>query len=155
MECKYLDLIIDHKLSWHQCANAIFKNGQPHIFTFLEILFLTLTTKFSLYFTNLILRVCFVIVLYADMDIPKIIQKNKLGKIVKTCVKIMKEQKADLYHLYLTKLTERQRRSLLVKFQPFLSGQRYRSLTKQKTNVLLGNNPIKQDVAAMGCQGNT
>jgi len=63
-----------------------------------------------------------------------------LGKIIKTCGKIIGKQQADLYKLYLTRLVQKADRvcrdtthPLSVEFEPLPSGRRYR-YPKVKTN---------------------
>lgn len=67
---RYLGLIIDHKLPWDQCADAVFKKGQQRMY-FLKKLNLMLTTKFRFYFISPLLRTFFHTSVYAGMITPK------------------------------------------------------------------------------------
>lgn len=139
-EYKYLGLIIDNKLSWDQCADAIFKKGQQRMYFLRKLNFLNVDNKIlTLFYKSFIESIlCYCIVCWYGHS--KVTHKNKLGKIVRTCGKIMGEQQVDLSHLYLTRLTDKADKvsmdtshPLSVEFQPLPSGRRYR-YPKIKTN---------------------
>lgn len=139
-EYKYLGLIIDCKLSWDQCADAVFKKGQQRLYFLRKLNYFNVDNKMlSLFYKSFIesiLSYC-IVCWYGH---SKTTHRNKLGKIVKTCGRIIGKQQVDLYQLYLTRLVQKADKvcmdtthPLSVEFKRLPSGRRYR-YPKVRTN---------------------
>jgi len=132
-EYKYLGVIIDHKLSWEQCADAVFKKGQQRLYFLRKLNYFNVDNKFLTMFYKSFIESILSYCIVCWYGYSKITHRNKLGKIVKTCRKIIGKQQVDMYQLYLTRLQQKADKvcmdtthPLSVEFMPLPSGRRYR-----------------------------
>lgn len=98
-----------------------------------NLIILTLITKCLLFFYKFFIESIVSYCVLCWYGHSKITHRNKLGKIVKTCETIIGKQPVDLYHLYLTRLAQKEDKvcmdktySLSVEFMLLRSGCRYR-----------------------------